>query len=59
MTISMKDILLAELDREAAVTKTMLERVPDGTFDWKPHEKSSTLGKLAAHVAGLPQFIAN
>ncbi len=55
----MKDILLAELDREAAVTKTMLERVPDGTFDWKPHEKSSTLGKLAAHVAGLPQFIAN
>lgn len=55
----MKDALLAELDREAAVTKKMLERVPDGKFDWKPHEKSSTLGKLAVHVATLPGFITH
>ena len=55
----MKDALLAELDREAAVTRRMLERVPSDKFDWKPHEKSSTMGKLAAHIATLPRFAAN
>jgi uncharacterized damage-inducible protein DinB len=48
---------IAELKHEAASSKRMLERVPDGKFDWKPHEKSMTLGRLASHVAELPGFL--
>ncbi|MDB5250084.1 MAG: hypothetical protein JWQ40_4478 [Segetibacter sp.] len=47
----------AELKQEAASTKKILERVPAGKFDWKPHEKSMTLGRLASHVAELPGFL--
>ena len=32
----------------------MLECVPDGKFDYKPHEKSMTLGHLASHMARDP-----
>ncbi|MGZ3888512.1 MAG: DinB family protein [Flavisolibacter sp.] len=48
---------IAELNHEGASTKRILERVPDGKFDWKPHEKSMTLGRLASHVAELPGFL--
>jgi len=40
-----------ELEREAITTRKMLERVPADKFDWKPHEKSMTLGRLATHIA--------
>ena len=46
-----------ELEREAQTSRKMLERVPDGRYDWKPHPKSMTLGRLAAHVAELPSWI--
>src|SRR3954453_12806206 len=48
---------ILELKHEAASTKRILERVPEGKFDWKPHEKSMTLGRLATHVAELPGFL--
>lgn len=44
---------LAELDNEAKVTRTCLERVPADKFDWKPHEKSMTFGRLASHIAEM------
>jgi len=50
--------LIAELKHEAASTKKMLERVPTDKNDWKPHEKSMKLGRLASHVAELPGWIA-
>ena len=31
-------------------TRRILERVPEASFSWQPHEKSMTLGRLAAHV---------
>jgi uncharacterized damage-inducible protein DinB len=34
----------------------MLERVPNGKNDWRPHAKSRTLGELATHLAQLPGF---
>jgi uncharacterized damage-inducible protein DinB len=34
----------------------MLERVPNGNEDWRPHPKSRTVGELANHVAQLPGF---
>jgi len=50
--------LIAELQMEAALTKKMLERVPVDKNDWKPHEKSMKMGRLATHVAELPGWIA-
>ena len=44
--------LVAEYDRETANTRKLLEAIPeDADFAWKPHEKSMTLGRLAAHVS--------
>jgi uncharacterized damage-inducible protein DinB len=34
----------------------MLDRVPSGKNDWRPHAKSRTLGELATHLAQLPGF---
>ena len=50
--------LLQELEQEAPAARRVLERVPDKQLDWKPHEKSMTLGQLAMHVANLPGAIA-
>jgi hypothetical protein len=43
-----------DLDQELASTRKILERFPDDKADWGPHDKSRTIGKLAAHVANLP-----
>ncbi|MGD9564070.1 MAG: DinB family protein [Pyrinomonadaceae bacterium] len=45
--------LIAEMEQEAKVTRTCLERVPADKFDWKPHEKSMEFGKLAVHIAEM------
>lgn len=50
------DPLLMEFDREASTTRKVLERVPDAKFGWSPHPKSSTLGRLATHVATIPAW---
>jgi uncharacterized damage-inducible protein DinB len=50
------DSLLPEFDRETGITRRLLERVPDGQFAWKPHDKSMTLGRLAEHLAELPAW---
>jgi uncharacterized damage-inducible protein DinB len=53
-----KDALIEELKYESALTKKMLERVPLEKASWQPHEKSMTLGRLATHVAEIPQWIS-
>ena len=56
--MSVKDSLLPEFDMEMDNTRRTLERVPDGKFDWKPHERSGTLGWMAGHIAQIPQWAA-
>jgi uncharacterized damage-inducible protein DinB len=51
--MAIADALLPEFDHETATTRKVLERVPDGRFDWKPHAKSMSLGQLAGHLATL------
>jgi uncharacterized damage-inducible protein DinB len=51
------EVLLMEFEREADKTRKMLERVPLDKSDWKPHEKSFTLGRLASHVAELSSWV--
>ena len=57
--MALKDALLPEFDQEMAVTRRILERVPDGKNDWRPHPKSMPLGRLASHVAELPGWVLN
>jgi uncharacterized damage-inducible protein DinB len=53
------DILLAEFDREAGLTRRVLVRVPADRLEWRPHEKSMTLGRLVTHLAELPGWGAS
>lgn len=54
MTIA--EAFLAEYDSEMAATRRLLERLPTGRLDWKPHGKSRTLGELGTHVTELPRW---
>jgi len=55
--MSLSEPIAAELRREAATTRRMLERVPQDKLAWRPHEKSMTLGRLAGHIAELPSLV--
>jgi len=52
----LKDALLSEFDQEMAVTRRLLERLPEASFSWKPHERSMSLGGLATHLAQIPHW---
>ena len=54
--LKMTDWLLDQLESEAPKTRRILERVPEGRDDWKPHEKSMPLGRLAHLVATIPTW---
>jgi uncharacterized damage-inducible protein DinB len=54
MTIS--ETLLPEFDQELANTRALLECVPEDKFTWQPHAKSMTMGRLASHIAELPNW---
>jgi uncharacterized damage-inducible protein DinB len=54
--MSISEALLPEFDQEMANTRKILEVVPDDKFDYKPHEKSMPLGRLASHVAEMPAW---
>jgi len=56
--MDLKDFFIAQLEREAPISKRALEKVPEGRPDWKPHEKSMPLGYLATRVATMPAWIA-
>ena len=46
-----------ELDREVERSRKALEQVPDGKYQWKPHDKSMIFGYLADMVATIPTWI--
>ncbi len=50
--------LLPELEAELAKTRRVLEAVPDGHNDFKPHERSMPLHRLAGHTAEFAGFMA-
>jgi uncharacterized damage-inducible protein DinB len=56
-TPSPKDVAFVDLERELAVTRKVLEKLPPQHYNWKPHEKSMSLGQLALHVATLPDWM--
>jgi uncharacterized damage-inducible protein DinB len=54
MTIS--ELLLPEFEEETKKTRKALEVVPFDDPDWKPHEKSMHIARLAGHIAELPSW---
>src|SRR4249920_2435545 len=56
--MKLHEFLLAEFNREVDRSRRALEQVPEGKYDWKPHEKSMIFGYLANMVATIPSWIA-
>ena len=54
--MAMKDGILPEFDHEMALARKVLERVAEDKLGWAPHERSMTLGRLATHLAEIPQW---
>ena len=55
--MKLTELFIAELDREAPLTRRALEVVPEGKADWKPHPKSMPLGYLSSLVAMMPSWL--
>ncbi|MET0392830.1 MAG: DinB family protein [Chitinophagaceae bacterium] len=49
--------LIAELKHESGLTRKMLERAPFDKREWRPHERSMSLGRLVTHIAEIPHWI--
>jgi uncharacterized damage-inducible protein DinB len=55
--MKLTQLFMDELDREAQRTRRALEAVPRDRSDWKPHEKSMPLERLAGLVASMPSWV--
>jgi len=56
--MNLTEFFLKQLEQETALNRKVLERVPEGRNDWKPHPRSMALGYLAALVAAMPGWVA-
>src|SRR5882672_9504988 len=56
-SITFGEEYLKELEGEATATRKCLQRIPEKLFEWKPHEKSMTMGYLSLLVAEIPKWI--
>jgi uncharacterized damage-inducible protein DinB len=54
--MAIRDTILPEFDHEMETTRKTLERVPEDRPDWKPHDTSMTISRLAGHIAELVGF---
>ena len=56
-TYNLAHAFIGELTHESQTTRKVLERIPPETFDYKPHEKSMTMSRLAVHVAEMTSWV--
>ncbi len=54
--MAIRDAILPEFDHEMQTTRKVLERVPEDKPDWKPHETSMPIARLAGHIAEMVGF---
>jgi uncharacterized damage-inducible protein DinB len=55
--MKMTDWFLAELESEAGKSRRVLEQVPTGKRDFKPHERSMEMGYLCELVANISSWV--
>ena len=55
--MKLTEFLRSELDREVERSRRALKEVPDGKYEWKPHEKSMIFGYLVNMVATIPMWV--
>ncbi len=51
--------MIQELEQEAVSLRRLLKLVPSDHLEWRPHQKSMSLGQLAMHVASIPGSVSN
>ena len=51
--MSFSQSILPEFDQEMKNTRKILECVPDGKMDYKPHPKSMSIAQVATHIADM------
>jgi uncharacterized damage-inducible protein DinB len=56
--MTIKDLLVAQFDREVERSRRALEQLPEGKGEWKPHDKSMKFEYLADMIATIPSWIA-
>ncbi|MFN2531589.1 MAG: DinB family protein [Pyrinomonadaceae bacterium] len=56
--MKLTEFLSKELDGEVERSRRVLEQVPEGKYDWKPHDKSMIFGYLANMVATIPTWLS-
>jgi uncharacterized damage-inducible protein DinB len=52
--VALSTLLLPELEAELKRTRRILDALPEDQPEFKPHEKSKALAKLAGHTAEIP-----
>lgn len=52
-----RELVLPEFKFEMMKIRATLERVPETKLEYRPHEKSMPIGKLAAHLARIPSYL--
>jgi uncharacterized damage-inducible protein DinB len=55
--MALTEALVREMQQENRVTRSLLEIVPADRADWKPHEKSFSMGQLASHIVNLQGWV--
>lgn len=56
--MALNQSMLPEFQIETATTRKFLERVPMEKADWRPHEKSMSMGDLARHIAHVASYVS-
>jgi uncharacterized damage-inducible protein DinB len=55
--MALRDAILPDFEHEMVTTRKVLERVPEDKVDWKPHNTSMAMGRLAGHIAEMAGFV--
>ncbi len=58
-SLNIIDVAFGDFQQELKQTRRLLAALPEGKLDFKPHEKSHTMGGLAQHVAQLPYLLVS
>jgi uncharacterized damage-inducible protein DinB len=55
--MKLTELFIADMDRERDKTRKVVEAVPEGKGDWKPHERAMPLGSLTSMIAMMASWL--